>query len=122
MLSRVADALYWMSRYMERTDSNLRMLKTNYMSAHDDVDEFTWRPVLRIFSSMNENQISQHEKDGRKVLHYMVLDRDNENSIYNLVTLARENARAGQDNITIELWQSLNEFYHIVRQERLLYS
>lgn len=122
MLSRVADSLYWMSRYMERTDSILRMLKTNHMSAQDDVDEFTWRPVLRIFSSMKEDQINQIEKDGRKVLYYMVLDRDNQNSIYNLVSLARENAKAGQDNITIELWQSLNEFYHIIRQEQLRYS
>lgn len=122
MLSRVADSLYWMSRYMERTDSILRMLKTNHMASQDDIDGFTWRPVLRIFSTMEEDQITRHEKDGRKVLQYMVLDKDNANSLYNLVTMARENARAGQDNITIELWQSLNDFYHIVRNDRLAYS
>ena len=49
MLSRVADSLYWMSRYMERTDSILRMLKTNYASSQDNRDDFTWRPVLKIF-------------------------------------------------------------------------
>jgi uncharacterized alpha-E superfamily protein len=122
MLSRVADSLYWMSRYMERTDSILRMLKINYMSSQDDVDEFTWRPVLRIFSDMEEDQIQSVERNGQKVLEYMVLDRDNANSVFNMVTQARENARAVQDNITKELWQSLNEFYHVVREQRLEYS
>jgi len=122
MLSRVADSLYWMSRYMERTDSILRMLKINYLSSQDNVDEFTWQPVLRIFSNMEEEQIAQIESNGRKVLQYMVLDRDNPNSVFNMVTQSRENARAVQDNLTKELWQSLNEFYHVVREDRLRYS
>ncbi len=52
MLSRVADSLYWMSRYMERTDSILRMLKINYASSQDNSEEFSWRPVLRIFGHL----------------------------------------------------------------------
>jgi len=122
MLSRVADSLYWMSRYMERTDSLLRMLKINYMSSQDDEDEFTWQPVLRIFSDMQEDQIKTIERDGRKVLQYVLLDRDNANSVFNLVTQSRENARAVQDNITKELWQCLNEFYHIVHDQRFANS
>jgi uncharacterized alpha-E superfamily protein len=122
MLSRVADSLYWMSRYMERTDSILRMLKINHMSSQDDVTSFTWQPVLRIFSSMEESQIKSIEHNGRQVLQYMVTDRENPNSVLNMVTQARENARAVQDNITKELWQSLNEFYHIVRDDRLRYA
>ena len=47
MLSRVADSLYWMSRYMERTDGILRMLKINYASSQDDIQEFSWKPVLK---------------------------------------------------------------------------
>jgi uncharacterized alpha-E superfamily protein len=119
MLSRVADSLYWMSRNMERTDSILRMLKINHLSSQDDVEEFTWQPVLRIFSRIEEDQLLKIEKNGRLVLHYMVLARDNPNSIFNLVTQARENARAIQDNITKELWQSLNDFYHIVKDPKL---
>jgi uncharacterized alpha-E superfamily protein len=122
MLSRVADSLYWMSRYIERTNSILRMLKINYLSSQDDVEEFTWQPVLQIFTAMDEDKIKTIEKDGRKVLQYMVLDKDNANSVFNMVTQARENARSVQDNITQELWQSLNEFYHVVRERRLEYS
>ncbi len=122
MLSRVADSLYWMSRYMERTDSILRMLKTNYASSQDNSAEFSWQPVLRIFGELEEEQEASLEHNGRKVIEYMVLDRENPNSVFNMVTKARENARGVQDNITKELWQCLNEFYHVVRRERLGYS
>jgi uncharacterized alpha-E superfamily protein len=119
MLSRVADSLYWMSRYMERTDSNMRMLKTNYASSQDNIEEFSWRPVLRIFTFLDEQEIVKMEKDSRVVLQYMVAGKDNVNSVVNMVSKARENARSVQDHITKELWQSLNEFYHIVKEDRL---
>lgn len=119
MLSRVADSLYWMSRYMERTDSILRILIINHQSSQDNPEDFTWRPMLRIFSTLEEEEIAAMEKNGRKVLHYMVADKENPTSVFNMVTRSRENARAVQDNITKELWQSLNEFYHRVRDPLL---
>lgn len=119
MLSRVADSLYWMSRYMERSDGILRMLKINYASSQDDRNEFTWRPVLKIFSYLEEEEITKLEKDTRGVLHYMLLDKENSNSVFNMVSKSRENARSVQDHITKEVWQCLNEFYHIVRDEKL---
>lgn len=122
MLSRVADSLYWMARYMERADSVLRMLKINYNSSQDDPQDFTWRPVLNLFTGLEEREIERLEDDSRKVLQFMIVDRVNPNSIYNMVTLARENARSVQDHITVELWKCLNEFYHIVRGDRLVYA
>lgn len=120
MLSRVADSLYWMSRYMERTDSILRMLKINYASSQDINQEFSWRPVLRIFSNLEQEGVDNLALNGRKVIEYIVLDRENPNSVINMVTKARENARSVQDNITTEVWQALNGFYHIVQDDRLL--
>jgi uncharacterized alpha-E superfamily protein len=122
MLSRVADSLYWMSRYIKRTDSMLRMLKVNYASAQDDTNEFMWRPVLKIFTYLEEPEMTKIERNSRAVLQYIITDRGNPNAVVTLITKARENARSVQDNITIELWQSLNEFYHIVRDERLIAS
>lgn len=103
---------------MKRTDSVLRMLKVNYASAQDDAN-FTWRPVLKIFTQLEETEIERLEKNTRMVLHYMINEKENSNSVFTLVTKARENARSVQDNITNELWQTLNEYYHIVRDERL---
>jgi uncharacterized alpha-E superfamily protein len=122
MLSRVADSLFWMSRYMERTDSILRTLMINHQSSQDDPEGFTWRPVLKTFMLLEEDKIESIEKNGRRVLHYMVTDRENPNSVFNMVTLSRENARSVQDNITKELWQSLNEFYHRIRDPQLEHS
>jgi len=119
MLSRVADSLYWMSRYVERTDSTLRTLMINHLSSQDNLHEFTWRPVLKIFSRLDDAEITKIERNGRQVLQYMVLGKDNPDSVFNMVVQARENARSVQDNVTKELWQSLNEFYHVVRDPRL---
>ncbi len=119
MLSRVADSLFWLSRYIERGDSMMRMLKTNYASSQDLSSGFTWKPVLTIFSDMEKKEIAAMERNGRDVLIYMVTDRENGNSVYNIVTRARENARSVQDNITIELWQCLNTFYHLVKDDAL---
>ncbi|MGG9963958.1 alpha-E domain-containing protein [Ferruginibacter sp. SUN106] len=121
MLSRVADSLFWMSRYMERADGILRMLKINYASSQDDIQEFSWKPVLRIFTFLTDEEATGLAKDTRAVLQFMVTDKDNPNSVLNVVTQARENARSVQDHITKEMWQCLNDFYHTVRQERLIY-
>lgn len=116
MLSRVADSLFWMSRYMERTDSILRMLKVNYASSQDDVQDFTWNSVLKIFTYLEDEEISTMARNSRDVLCYIITNRENHNSVYNIVMRARENARSVQDNVTIELWQCLNDFYHLVRE------
>jgi uncharacterized alpha-E superfamily protein len=120
MLSRVADSLYWMSRYMERTDGILRMLRINYASSQDDIQEFSWKPVLRIFTYLDEEQAAALARQSRAVLQYMVTEKENVNSVLNIVTRARENARSVQDHITKELWQCLNDFYHTIRDEALV--
>src|ERR1700742_4666136 len=120
MLSRVADSLYWMSRYMERTDGILRMLRINYASSQDDIQEFSWKPVLRIFTYLDEEQSTSLARQSRAVLQYMVTEKENVNSVLNIVTHARENARSVQDHITKELWQCLNDFYHTIRDVQLV--
>ena len=120
MLSRVANSLYWISRYMERTDGILRMLKINYASSQDDQYEFSWKPVLRIFTYLDEEEGSLIADHSRQVLQFMVTDKDNPNSVVNIVTQARESARGVQDHITKELWQCLNDYYHAVRDENLV--
>jgi uncharacterized alpha-E superfamily protein len=120
MLSRVADSLHWMSRYVERTDGILRMLKINYASSQDDLHDFSWEPVLKIFTYIEEEETNVIANESRKVLQYMVTDRENPNSVLNIITRARENARSVQDHITKELWQCLNDFYHTMRDEQLI--
>lgn len=104
---------------MERTDGILRMLKINYASSQDDTQEFSWMPVLKIFSFVEGDKARLLAHDTRAVLQYMVTGKDNPNSVLNIVTLARENGRSVQDHITKEMWQCINDFYHIIRQDKL---
>jgi len=119
MLSRVAASFYWLSRYIERSDGILRMLKINYASSQDSVKDFTWEPVIRIFSGPDEALLKRLDNNSRAVLKYMIIDRDNQNSILNIITLARENARSVQEHIPKDLWQCLNEYYHAVKEPKI---
>lgn len=103
---------------MERTDGILRMLKINYASSQDDT-EFSWKPVLKIFTFLGEEDANILAHDTRAVLQFMVIGKANPNSVLNIITLARENGRSVQDHITKEMWQCINDFYHIIRQDRL---
>ncbi len=120
MLSRVAASLYWSSRYIERSDGLLRMLKINYASSQDAVQDFTWEPMMRLYTGADDGGIIEKlGNDSREVLKYMITSKDNPNSILNIITLARENARGVQEHITKDLWQCLNEYYHTVKDARL---
>jgi len=98
----------------------LRMLKINYASSQDAVQEFTWEPVIRIFAGKDEEEDnSKLENNTRAVLKYMVTGKSNSNSILNIITLARENARGVQEHIPKDLWQCLNEYYHIIKEPKI---
>lgn len=119
MLSRVAASFYWLSRYIERSDGMLRMLKINYASSQDTVLPFTWEPVIRIYGGMDYEDNKITGNDSRAVLRYLVTGKTNSNSILNIITLARENARSVQEHITKDLWQCLNEYYHTVKDPKI---
>lgn len=119
MLSRVAANLYWLSRYVERSDGMLRMLKINYASSQDTVQEFTWTPVMKLFAGISDEELAALQNNSREVLKYMVCDAENPNSIVNIITSARENARSVQEHITKDLWQCLNEYYLTARDKNL---
>ncbi|HCN84596.1 MAG TPA: alpha-E domain-containing protein, partial [Sphingobacteriaceae bacterium] len=118
MLSRVASSLYWLSRYVERSDGILRMLKINYASSQDALHEFSWRQVIKIYTDLEEEKICEIENNSRAVLQYMLIGKENSNSILNMITLTRENARSVQEHITKDLWQCLNGYYHLVKDNR----
>ncbi len=119
MLSRVAYSLYWMSRYMERSDGILRLLRVNYAYSQDDFNQFSWKPVLSIFSAMKPAEKIKIQYQNRTVLKFMITDNENQNSVLNLICTARENARSVQDNVTKELWQCLNDYYHEIRKKQI---
>jgi len=119
MLSRVADSVFWMARYMERTNGMLRILRTNYISSQDEVKDFSWKTLLRNYSDATPEEVKAIGNQSVKVLEHLFLDKNNGASVFNNITRARENARAVQDHITKEVWQCLNDYYHLIRDKEI---
>ncbi|MFZ1751605.1 MAG: alpha-E domain-containing protein, partial [Saprospiraceae bacterium] len=116
MLSRVADAIFWMSRYMERTKVETTLLLTNYTAIQDNAIENNWDLIFDQYGHSKvkvDNQMKIWKSS--ELLTHLITDKENPSSIANNIIAARENARSVQDNITKELWQTLNNFYHIVK-------
>ncbi|HEX5653662.1 MAG TPA: alpha-E domain-containing protein [Chitinophagaceae bacterium] len=119
MLSRVADSVFWMARYMERTNGMLRILRTNYISSQDEVKDFSWQTLVKNYSDAPAEEIEAIGNFSPRVLEHLLFDRANGASVLNNITRARENARAVQDHITKEVWQCLNDYYHMIRNPAL---
>ncbi len=121
MLSRIADSLFWLHRYMERADGMLRLLKTSYILSFDKVqaNSITWEPALKIFTNLSEEEIEALKQNDTAALRYILTDTDNFNSLKVIVTRARENARGVQDQITKEVWEQVNHFYHLINHPAL---
>jgi uncharacterized alpha-E superfamily protein len=119
MLSRVAESVYWLARYIERTNGMLRILRTNYILSQDEIKDFSWISLIRTYSDEKNDYLSALGNDSNKILYHLLLEKNNGNSVINNITRARENGRAVQDHITKEVWQCLNDYYHLIRNESI---
>ena len=119
MLSRVANNLFWMDRYMERSYGLLNLIKTNYNSTLDSGDYSSWNRIL--FTYMNYEKLDGSDyNDSISIIEFMIFDNLNSNSIVNIVSMARENARSVQEHISRELWLSVNKYYLAVTDKKLI--
>jgi len=116
MLSRVADSIYWMSRYVERAENVARFVDVNLNLIMDSpTTDQQWQPLV--------NTTGDHADFARRygpvatqqnVLQFLTFDRENPNSIISCVRAARENARSVREIISSEMWLQLNTFYLMV--------
>lgn len=121
MLSRIADSLFWMNRYMERTDCQVRVIRTNYILSFDSGynDSFSWKDVISLFGHTVEGYTAPDGSDVHQALAFLLTDPGNLNSVKVMISKARENARGVQDNITKEVWEQVNQIYHVVNESGL---
>jgi Uncharacterized protein conserved in bacteria len=118
MLSRIADSMFWLNRYMERSDGLLRSVKTYYILLLDKGvnGNISWHIVLDTFLSHNQDETALLENDTNEALNKLLLDTGNPNSLKVLIQYSRENARGMQDHITKEVWEQVNFMYHQINQ------
>ena len=118
MLSRVADSIYWMNRYLERAENYARFIDVNFnlaLERHPDVSA-QWRPLVEATGDWSRYEASYRTVSKEHVIRFLGFDADNANSIYNSVLNARENARASRAEITKEVWHEINALYYAVRE------
>ena len=118
MLSRVADALYWMSRYVERAENVARFIEVNAWLSLDLPAgyEEQWSPLISTTGDdeiFNEHYPSATKRD---VVQFLTFDSRNPNSIFSSITAARENARVARQYITLEMWEEINRFFFAIQQ------
>jgi len=112
MLSRTADHLYWMSRYIERAESLARLVDAHYrMSLLPHSPETLAESLLSTMKALHMEAAFKEKRERiepRAVFEFVSLDRDYSGSIYSCLPGARENARAVRGSLTSELWETLN--------------
>src|SRR5262245_6243657 len=117
MLSRVADALFWMSRYLERAEHIARLLDVCF---HLELDlhgvlagphEMQWTSLAAILQQQIPVARTAAASPQAAIGHWLTFDLENPGSIMSCVTKARYNARSIRGTINSEMWKELNKLY-----------
>jgi uncharacterized alpha-E superfamily protein len=116
MLSRVADAIHWMARYIERAENVSRFVDVTY-NLNLDLPvsiQNQWQPLVS--TTGDQAWFAEHygESNRENVVHFLTFNTEYPNSIISCVRAARENARSIRETISSEMWEHLNRFYHVV--------
>jgi uncharacterized alpha-E superfamily protein len=113
MLSRVAESIYWMARYIERAENIARIVNVNANLLLDLPTRMTvgWQPLIDITGSKRLFARTYEEASERNVVRFLVADTDNPGSLLSSLNLARENGRTIRDIIPSEGWELINALY-----------
>ena len=117
MLSRVADSIFWMSRYVERAENVARFIDVNWNLLLDSgsTQDEQWQPLIN--ATGDEEAFAKRYTSGTRenVIRFLTFDTENPNSIICCVRAARENARTVRDVISPEMWEQMNSFHLMLK-------
>jgi uncharacterized alpha-E superfamily protein len=118
VLCRVADAIYWTSRYVERAENVARFIEVNLNLMFETPVQRrpSWRPLVMITGDHEYFDRSHREGTADAVAWFLTFDPAYPNSILSSLARARDNARTVREVISREMWQELNEFYLMVKR------
>lgn len=119
MLSRVANNIYWLARYIERAENTARLINVNTHLLLDlpRKERLGWAPVIQITGDEQAFYSHYQEADERSVIRFMVASPHNPNSVLGSLAVARENARTSRDFIPREAWEQINRLYLRVKAD-----
>lgn len=118
MLSRVAENLYWLARYMERAENTARLIQVNANLMLDLPGGVStgWEPLIRIVEASEAYEATGRRYSERSVIAFLVGDYSNPGSIVSSIAAARENARTVRDMIPREVWEHVNDLHLYARE------
>jgi uncharacterized alpha-E superfamily protein len=117
MLSRIADSLFWLARYIERAEDTARILDVNYhmlLEQSQDSYHLRWEPLIVMAGEENLFRRLYSEVNAENVFEFLAFRQDNPSSIIQCIAKARENARTIRDCMSREMWEDINGLYHMV--------
>ncbi|MFB2935201.1 alpha-E domain-containing protein [Aerosakkonemataceae cyanobacterium BLCC-F154] len=117
MLSRVADAIYWLNRYVERAENIARFIDVNLKLILDSsaVIEQQWEPLITTTGDLPRFKEKYGKATAESVIQFLTFDSEYPNSILSCLRSARENARSIREIISSEMWEQVNSFYFMVQ-------
>lgn len=117
MLSRVANSVYWLNRYIERAENVARFIDVNYNLTLGENDSMgnQWSPLVYTTGDQIDFEARYDSPAHQNVLKFLLFDEQNPNSILSCVNNARENARTIREVMSSVVWEELNKFYLMVR-------
>lgn len=120
LLSRVAESVYWMSRYIERAENVARFISVNLMLMLDlpAGDANQWQPIVDTTGDASTFRERYGVATRENVIEFLASDTGNLNSIHSCVRAARENARSVRETISSEMWEQVNSLYLMLQEPR----
>ncbi|TNF58391.1 MAG: alpha-E domain-containing protein [Rhodobacteraceae bacterium] len=118
MLGKTANGVFWLMRYMERSENAARMIDAGLRISmtRSSAAESEWTSILTALGLL-ATYLEKHDRvDGQKVINFLLRDTDNPGSVLASVEIARTNARLVRTALTREVWEAVNECWMILRQ------
>jgi len=120
LLSRVAESLYWMARYIERAENVARFVGVNLHLMLDlpSYEEKQWQPIVDTTGDARMFQEQYGDAAQETVVKFLAADAAYPNSVFSCIRAARENARSVREIISSEMWEQVNALYLLVRESQ----
>lgn len=110
MLGSTADSLFWMFRYLERTENTIYLIETGFqlnLMSSENYNE--WNSILKTTGTYNF--LNKKKNTNIKIVNFMLRDKKNPNNILTLISKVRLNARKSRVSLTRDVWESINSFW-----------
>lgn len=118
LLSRVAERVYWMARYLERTENTARLINVHSSLLMDIPDEMevNWFTLVRIFNADKSYPAKLSQTDESDIMQYLLTAKDNPSALSNSLANVRENVRTSLDVLPEETWEQVNQLHQLMKK------